>query len=126
VGVVSDYDLLALDSVSGYWYVDRPLSSGTAKINRWQSISAIDSRLRKKSAVDGRLREKRRRGKEERIPRAVLGHAVAARGSPAHRCRPHPWVTRKPTISKISFSSQVVDGLKQACFLRLIVHGKYA
>ncbi|RWV81481.1 hypothetical protein GW17_00057093 [Ensete ventricosum] len=64
-------------SPPSYRYADRSLPGGTAKIDRWRSISAVDGRLREKSTVGGRLREKkgrRRRGKEERrrIPRAVL------------------------------------------------------
>ncbi|RRT43094.1 hypothetical protein B296_00056647, partial [Ensete ventricosum] len=39
--------------------MDRPLSGGTTKIDRQQSISAIDDRLKEKSTVGGRLRKKR-------------------------------------------------------------------
>ncbi|RWV82370.1 hypothetical protein GW17_00056135 [Ensete ventricosum] len=68
------------------------------KIDRWRSISTVDSRLRKKSIVGGRLREKRgrrRRGKKEKkegekknllSTRRPRPYVVAARGSPV-RCR---------------------------------------
>ncbi|RWW35704.1 hypothetical protein BHE74_00059327, partial [Ensete ventricosum] len=54
-------------SPPSYRYADRPLPGGTAKIDRWRSISTVDGRLREKKG-------RRRRGKEERrrIPRAVL------------------------------------------------------
>ncbi|RZR91536.1 hypothetical protein BHM03_00019675 [Ensete ventricosum] len=77
-----------------YRYVDRPLPSGTAKIDRRRSISAVGSRFRP-SAVDfsrrrsiegekGKKKKKRkRRGEEEYLTLS----------SPACRCR--PWVARE-------------------------------
>ncbi|RWW70765.1 hypothetical protein BHE74_00021542 [Ensete ventricosum] len=41
---------------SGYRYADHPLPSGTAKIDRRQSISIVNGRLREKSTVDSRFR----------------------------------------------------------------------
>ncbi|RRT40954.1 hypothetical protein B296_00058177, partial [Ensete ventricosum] len=39
-------------------YANRPLPGDTAKIDRRQSISAVDGRLKDKSTVGGRLNEK--------------------------------------------------------------------
>ncbi|RZS00280.1 hypothetical protein BHM03_00029948, partial [Ensete ventricosum] len=74
-------------------YVDRPLTDGTTKIGRRQSISIGGGRLREKSTIGGRLKKKkgrgrrrrRRRGKEEEEKEkkkylAGRPRALAARG----------------------------------------------
>ncbi|RRT74010.1 hypothetical protein B296_00008626 [Ensete ventricosum] len=60
----------------GYWYTDRPLPDGTVKIDRRQSISAIDGRFREKSTVGGRLREKKGRRRISRPPEKDRGDVV--------------------------------------------------
>ncbi|RRT47489.1 hypothetical protein B296_00053716, partial [Ensete ventricosum] len=69
-----------------------------------QSILKLGSQLREKSTVDGRLREKKEEEEEEKkkeeeekkkeVPPRL--HAVAARGSPAHRYYPRPWAIFLP------------------------------
>ncbi|RRT42880.1 hypothetical protein B296_00026405, partial [Ensete ventricosum] len=68
----------------GYWYVDRPLPGGSAKIDRPQSISAVGGRLREKKG-------RRRRGKKERRRRGEEEEEKKREVPPCPRRR-YPWV----------------------------------
>ncbi|RWW77098.1 hypothetical protein BHE74_00014752, partial [Ensete ventricosum] len=64
-----------------YWYVDRPLPSGTAKIDRRRSIEG-EKEKKKKKRKRRNTKKRRRRKKKTSFPRIVV-----ARGSPARRPR---------------------------------------
>ncbi|RWV95631.1 hypothetical protein GW17_00041731 [Ensete ventricosum] len=59
-----------------YWYMGRPLSGGTTKINRRRSIEGEKWK---------KMKKRKRRKNTSRRPHP---RAVAARGSPVSRCRP--------------------------------------
>ncbi|RRT48827.1 hypothetical protein B296_00015478 [Ensete ventricosum] len=61
---------------SGYRYVDRSLSDGTAKIDRRRSILTIGDRLKKKKKKK-KKRRRRRRKKKTSFPRTVVGLRIA-------------------------------------------------
>ncbi|RWW39081.1 hypothetical protein BHE74_00055619, partial [Ensete ventricosum] len=75
----------------GYRYVDCPLPSGTAKIDRWQSISTIDGQLREKKKKKKKKKRKKRKKKKRRrnTLRRPRPHVVAARELPVSHPRPH-------------------------------------
>ncbi|RWW22975.1 hypothetical protein GW17_00012793 [Ensete ventricosum] len=69
----------------GYRYVDRPLSGGTAKIDRRRSISAVNDRLREK-------KKKKKKKRRRRPPFPVSS-------SPARRHRPRVDRARRQNVS---------------------------
>ncbi|RWW04827.1 hypothetical protein GW17_00031929 [Ensete ventricosum] len=101
--------------ILGYWYVDRLLSSDTAKIDRRRSIEGEKGKKKKKKKRKRRKKKEKGRGEEERIPRAILARASSP---PVGRRRPRPRVAREPSPPSLAIFLPRGEKDRPVCTMR--------